>query len=255
MGASESSLSSSHSLRFGDEITTVSHRSEIVDPITEKLKSLNITSPILTGPPTEGSLTDILVRRRSSTTTSSSSYSPSSIVDPKVIEELFSVYREWQQEKTGKISKRQEEIENKIEVADALGFKLLQRFNYSMSAMKSTSQHLSKVNSLQVEIGELKGRLTEVISNVDTLCKRIEAEGPESLRSAVKPFSIASADKEGDGNSSSVQTLNTSSDSAEAQKDRFNCVLSVNFGIEFVSVSVENLQNGRDIGKTKNVNS
>ena len=38
----------------------------------------------------------------------------------------------------------QEEIENKIEVADALAVKLLQRFNYSVSAMKTTSNHLSE---------------------------------------------------------------------------------------------------------------
>lgn len=38
----------------------------------------------------------------------------------------------------------QEEIENKIEVADALTVKLLQRLNHSVSAMKTTSQHLSE---------------------------------------------------------------------------------------------------------------
>jgi hypothetical protein len=38
----------------------------------------------------------------------------------------------------------QEEIENKIEVADALAIKLLQRLNYSVSAMKTSSQHLSE---------------------------------------------------------------------------------------------------------------
>lgn len=37
----------------------------------------------------------------------------------------------------------QEEIENKIELADALALKLLQRYNYSVSAMKTTSTHLS----------------------------------------------------------------------------------------------------------------
>lgn len=30
------------------------------------------------------------------------------------------------------------------------------------------------VGPLQIEVGELKGRLTEVISNCDALCKRIE---------------------------------------------------------------------------------
>ncbi|KAK9948445.1 hypothetical protein M0R45_004018 [Rubus argutus] len=49
-----------------------------------------------------------------------------------------------------------------MEVADALAVKLLQRFNYSVTAMKTSSQHLSGVHALQVEIGELKGRLTEL---------------------------------------------------------------------------------------------
>lgn len=50
---------------------------------------------------------------------------------------------------------------------------------------------MHSVHALQVEIGELKGRLTEVLSNCDALCKRIASEGPESLRSSVKPFAIA----------------------------------------------------------------
>jgi len=62
-------------------------------------------------------------------------------------------------------------------------------------------------HALQVEIGELKGRLTEVISNCDALCKRIEAEGSESLRSSIKPFSIASADQETGSSSSSLRTV------------------------------------------------
>lgn len=47
------------------------------------------------------------------------------------------------------------------------------------------------VHGLQVELGELKGRLTEVINNCDSLCKRINSEGPESLRSTVTPFVLA----------------------------------------------------------------
>ncbi|KAM3363037.1 hypothetical protein P3S68_017891 [Capsicum galapagoense] len=202
MGASESVLSSSQ--RPIDEITTVSERLEGVDPILERLKSLKIASPILKSPPAESSLTDILVRKTSST-------SNKGCVDPKVLLELFSVYRQWQEEKAQKISKRQEEIENKIEVADALAVKLLQRFNYSVSAMKTTSQHLSEVNGLQVELGVLKGRLTEVISNCDALCKRIDAEGPESLRSSIKPFTASSSDSVSN-NSSSIRTLQAETD-------------------------------------------
>lgn len=52
------------------------------------------------------------------------------------------------------------------------------------------------VHGLQVELGELKGRLTEVISNCDALCKRIALEGPEPLRSSIKPFAVASTDTE-----------------------------------------------------------
>ncbi|KAB5556810.1 hypothetical protein DKX38_007719 [Salix brachista] len=188
MGASESSLSSSQKLT--DEITTVNERSEAVDPILETLKSLKITRPILISPrKEEGSLTDILVKK------SSASSAPAT-VNPDVLLELFSVYRDWQEAKVQQISKKQEDIESKIEVADALAIKLLQRFNNSVSAMKTTSQNLSEVHSLQVEIGELKGRLTDVISNCDALCNRITTEGPESLRSSVKPFSTATADSD-----------------------------------------------------------
>ncbi|GFP88142.1 hypothetical protein PHJA_000957900 [Phtheirospermum japonicum] len=171
------------------------------------------TKPILTSAPAESSLTDILVRKSFSSSTSGT-------VNPNVLLELLSVYREWQEEKAqriktlnqiwdyldghflacklfirtvtatlksvGKTKWFVEEIENKIEVADALAVKLLQRFNYSVSAIKTTSDHLSEVHALQVELGELKGRLTEVISNCDALCKRIASEGPRSLQSSVE---------------------------------------------------------------------
>ncbi|KAL9461707.1 hypothetical protein AB3S75_004659 [Citrus x aurantiifolia] len=199
MGASESTLSNPQSQRPIDDVTTVSYKSESVDPILENIKSLKITTPILTSPPpTESSLTDILVRR-------SSTSSASGTVNPKVLLELFSMYHDWQEEKAKQISKRQEEIENKIEVADALATKLLQRFGYSVSAMKTSSQHLSEVHALQVEIGELKGRLTEVISNCDALCKRIVAEGPDSLKASIKPLAATTTRSEVSCSSSSLQ--------------------------------------------------
>ncbi|EYU20521.1 hypothetical protein ABFS82_08G100100 [Erythranthe guttata] len=184
MGASESSLASSQNPEDG--ITTVSERTNGVDPILQKLQSLQITKPILTSAPAESTLTDILVRKPFSSSTSGS-------VNPNVLLELFSTYRNWQEENVQNISKRQEEIENKIEVADALAVKLLKRFNYSVSAIKTTSNHLSEVHGLQVELGELKGRLTEVISNCDALCKRIVNEGPESLQSSVEPLTAAAS--------------------------------------------------------------
>jgi hypothetical protein len=61
------------------------------------------------------------------------------------------------------------------------------------------------VHPLQIEVGELKGRLTEVISNCDALCKRIAAEGPESLRSSVEPFTTGRAEAEGSGSLDSKQ--------------------------------------------------
>ncbi|XP_009401928.2 uncharacterized protein LOC135637556 isoform X1 [Musa acuminata AAA Group] len=191
MGASESLLPVHHQQRI-DEITTVSQRIEGVDPLVERVEALKIATPLLTSPPpSESSLSDILVRKPSS---SSSSTSTSGTLNPNVLLELFSMYREWQEEKAKKISRKQEEIENKIETADALAVKLFQRFNYSVSAMRSTTQSLAEVQQLQVEVGELKGRLTEVISNCDMLCKRIAAEGPESLRSSLNPISTSNAE-------------------------------------------------------------
>jgi hypothetical protein len=42
----------------------------------------------------------------------------------------------------------QEEIENKIETADALAVKLLQRFNYCLTYMRSTSHNLAEGNDV-----------------------------------------------------------------------------------------------------------
>lgn len=210
MGSSESTLSSSSSQQPIDEITTVSKRIHGVDPLLQRFNSLQITTPILTSTPsnsTDATLTDILIKKKPTSTSSSAT----GALDPKVLLELFSMYREWQEEKSKGIAQRQEEIENKIEVADALSMKLLQRFNYSLSAMRTTAHHLSEVQPLQVEVGELKGRLTEVISNCDALCKRIAAEGPESLRSSVKPFSISISDTQTEKSLSSLPMVENSS--------------------------------------------
>lgn len=76
------------------------------------------------------------------------------------------------------------------------------------------------VHALEVEIGELKGRLTEVISNCDALCRRIASEGPESLRSSIKPLVVATADSGSSCNSSSEQVdLNTNPQPQEPKLD------------------------------------
>ncbi|KAL6498040.1 hypothetical protein OROGR_028437 [Orobanche gracilis] len=206
MGASESSFANSQNPEDG--ITTVSEHTQGIDPILQRLRSLQITMPTLTSAPEESTLTDILVPKSASSSTSGT-------VNYNVLLELFSIYHNWQEEEAQKMIRRQgglqshldrycyfdardrktkwcDEIENKIEVADALAVKLLQRFNYSVSAIKTTSDRLSEVHDFQVELGELKGRLTEVISNCDALCKRIGSEGPESLQSSVRPLAAAS---------------------------------------------------------------
>lgn len=83
------------------------------------------------------------------------------------------------------------------------------------------------VHPLQVEIGELKGRLTEVISNCDAICKRIAAEGPECLRSSIKPFAVAVPSSDGSPKNSTVQQPNQNS---ETKLDwQFLHLLSVHF--------------------------
>lgn len=79
---------------------------------------------------------------------------------------------------------------------------------------------MDAVHALQVEIGELKGRLTEVISNCDAVCKRISAEAPESLRSSVKPLVICTAHQELQSTTSDLQRDPTPSlPSAETKLD------------------------------------
>lgn len=42
-----------------------------------------------------------------------------------------------------------------------------------------------------MEIGEHKGRLTEVINDCGALCKKIAAEGPDPLEVSLKPFEFS----------------------------------------------------------------
>ncbi|KAH9614895.1 hypothetical protein KSS87_019106 [Heliosperma pusillum] len=127
-------------------------------------------TPILTAPLPESSLTDLLVRKPASSKHGAAPLlllacflvvfrclfacvivlilcirdEQCGTLNPQKILELFSMYRDWQEDKVQKISSTQEEIENKIEVVDALAVKLMQRFNGSVSTMKTASQHLSE---------------------------------------------------------------------------------------------------------------
>ncbi|KAK8653838.1 hypothetical protein V6N13_127821 [Hibiscus sabdariffa] len=111
MGASESALSAS-SPNPADRITTISQRSETVDPALEKLEPLRL------------------------------------VCHPITINNFCEL-----KDRTG-----QEEIEDRIKVADVLAIKLL----------KKTTSYLSG------------GRL----------CKRIAAEGPEPRQSSIKPIAV-----------------------------------------------------------------
>nr|DAD40457.1 TPA_asm: hypothetical protein HUJ06_014780 [Nelumbo nucifera] len=141
MGSSESTLSTSQSQEPVDKITIVSERVEDVDPLFERLKSLKIATPILTSSPVKNSLTDIIMWK-------SSSSSVPGTLNPEVLLELFSIYHDC---KAKKISQRQGEMENKIEVADALAVKVLQHFNFSVSIMRTTAYHLFEGGGRRVE--------------------------------------------------------------------------------------------------------
>ncbi|XP_010271428.1 PREDICTED: uncharacterized protein LOC104607485 isoform X3 [Nelumbo nucifera] len=157
MGSSESTLSTSQSQEPVDKITIVSERVEDVDPLFERLKSLKIATPILTSSPVKNSLTDIIMWKSSSSSVPGPVLLPLLLLrrrfllwslfltscrgtlNPEVLLELFSIYHDC---KAKKISQRQGEMENKIEVADALAVKVLQHFNFSVSIMRTTAYHL-----------------------------------------------------------------------------------------------------------------
>ncbi|KAG2535559.1 hypothetical protein PVAP13_9NG123500 [Panicum virgatum] len=149
MGQSESLLSRQQPRpQWADEITTVSEgrRDDAdADPLVRRIRSLTIAPPLLSSQSESeaesSSLTDILVWKPSTSSAASGT------LNPNVLAELFSMYREWQEENAKKISQKQEEIENKIETADALAVKLLQRFNYSLTSMRSTSHNLAEDRS------------------------------------------------------------------------------------------------------------
>nr|CAB3493398.1 unnamed protein product [Digitaria exilis] len=129
MGASESLLSRQQLQQprpqWADEITTVSEGrcdDSDADPLIRRIRSLSIAPPLLTSQSeseAESSLTDILVRKPSTSPAASGN------LNPNVLAELFSMYREWQEENAKKISQKQ-------------------RFNYSLHSMRSTSHNLAE---------------------------------------------------------------------------------------------------------------
>lgn len=59
----------------------------------------------------------------------------------------------------------------------------------SFDLINFMTKYLHAVQCWQMELGELKGRLAEVKSNRDALCKKTAADG---LESSVKQIAVAS---------------------------------------------------------------
>ncbi|KAJ7557378.1 hypothetical protein O6H91_05G124500 [Diphasiastrum complanatum] len=172
-----------------DQITTISNRSKQseIDSSLEKLKNLQIAGPLLKAPSTESSLTELLLKR-------SPSQGPAveyGAVDPTTTAELFALFHQWQKDAAIKISNKQEDLGFKIDAAEALAMKLLQRFNYSASTMKTSALHLQEVHALKDDVKNMKQKLNEVLANYEGLCKRIDDNGPDYLKTSTRRFSAA----------------------------------------------------------------
>eukprot|EP00249_Psilotum_nudum_P005135 c18611_g1_i1 orf=226-840(+) len=168
-----------------DGITTVIGRTEETDPYVERLNKLVIATPILKSLPVESSLKDLLLRR----SLSQRHAGEHGALDPTTTTQLLTLYQEWQRVTSQKIMENQEHLVNKIDAVEALAIKLLQQLNYSLSVMKTSAMHLENVNLLKVEVGEMKGKLMEVLENYDSLCKRVGAEEPDFVNLTVRSFS------------------------------------------------------------------
>lgn len=190
MGVTDSKLHSSESVS-ADGITTVVDKAEEIDLHLEKLQRLEIAAPILKLVAVESSLKDLLLRRSLSQAHSGEHGS----LDPATTATLLTLYHEWQRATAEKINKNQEDLGNKIDIVEALAMKLLQRFKFSLCIMKACATDLEDVHALKVEVGDMKGKLREVLENYSTLHKRINAEGPDFLKAVVRPFSMNDMNK------------------------------------------------------------
>lgn len=170
-------------VRAQEPITTVAKRTEEVDLLLEKLKGLEVVRPLLKSPPAEVGLKDLLLRHAHGSEHGS--------LDPTTTAALLTLYQEWQRVTSEKINKNQEDLRNKIDMVEALAVKLLQRFNSSLRMMKASATDLEDVHAIKVEVGEMKGRLREVVENYNVLEKRINADGPDFLKVAAKPLAIS----------------------------------------------------------------
>ncbi|KAI5054735.1 hypothetical protein GOP47_0029880 [Adiantum capillus-veneris] len=186
MGVTESKLASHGQQQqpspSSDGITTVANRTLETDPLLEKLKALEIATPLLKSPPSEVGLKDLLLRHVHS--------SEHGALDPTTTASLLTLYHEWQRVTSEKVNKNQEDLSNKIEVVEALAIKLLQRFNSSLRLMKATAMDLEDVHSIKVEVKEMKDRLKDVLVHYNALVTSINEEGPDFLRTDAKPLLV-----------------------------------------------------------------
>ncbi|KAL2635232.1 hypothetical protein R1flu_006711 [Riccia fluitans] len=157
-------------------------RNESLDPILEKLRSLQVVTPILKSPAGDSTLTDLLIRR-------TPSQSAPEALDPSTTAKLFALYQEWQRLTAANIAKNQEELGYKIIGVEELTLKLLQRMNYASRVLESSATHLKSVHTLQDEVAEMKRSLKETIENYGRLCHKVEDMGLHE--SNIRPVSIS----------------------------------------------------------------
>ncbi|MCO5609890.1 hypothetical protein L7F22_064124 [Adiantum nelumboides] len=191
MGVTESKLASHGQQQrqqpspSSDGITTVANRTLEADPLLEKLRALEIATPLLKSPPSEVGLKDMLLRH-----VQSSEYGT---LDPTTTASLLTLYHEWQRVTSQKVNKNQEDLSNKIEIVEALAVKLLQRFNSSLRLMKASATDLEDVHSIKMEFKEMKDRFKDVLGHYNSLVKNINEDGPDFLRNDAKPLECSSS--------------------------------------------------------------
>jgi len=178
MGAADSKLGSPEALTDVIETINAGRSSEEVDPCIERLQNLSVA--LLVEP-----------KKRKPDVSHARCVNniawPAGTIDATTTAHLLSLYQEWQRLTAAKVSKNQEEIGFKIDAVEAVAMKLLQRLNYSASVMKTSATHLQDVEYLKVEVREMKRALNIVLERYETLCKRVEQQGPDFLRGTTRP--------------------------------------------------------------------
>ncbi|CAM6086173.1 unnamed protein product [Calypogeia fissa] len=169
---------------FDDGDLSIKGQKDSVDPILEKLRNLHVwfeqVTPILKSQTADASLTEILLRRSSS--------QASEALDPTTTVKLFQLYQEWQRSTAARVGKNQEELGYKIIGVEELSMKLLQRLNYASRVMEASATNFQEVHSLQIEISEMKRKLTKTLQDYEQLSQKVDALGLQNR--IIKPLAI-----------------------------------------------------------------